>query len=56
MFDDGAPGTKYEVWKYRPMPCTPAGDFLCHAQSRDHAQRIADGLEKGLTLEQAMAA
>ncbi|HSH41629.1 MAG TPA: hypothetical protein VK973_05825 [Arenicellales bacterium] len=52
MFEDIGP--PWEVYRYRPMPCTPAGDPVAMFESKDAADAAVKKLnEAGCTLEEA---
>ena len=41
--DDEAPA---EIWFYRPMPCTPSGDFICKVKTGQEAIEVVSCLNK----------
>lgn len=50
MFD--LPGVaEYSVIKYRPMPCTPAGDVVKSGLTKAQADEIVSKLNSGLPLK-----
>ena len=50
MFED-MPCDGYSVYKYRPQPCTPAGDMVCKVSSKSDADEIVKLLDSGRTIE-----
>ena len=48
-------GPPFYVYRYRPMPCTPAGDELLKCETREHADAIVASMEKGMSLQEAIA-
>ena len=54
MFD--SLGGPWQVYRFRPMPCTPAGDLVAAFESKGAADLVAKELnEAGVSLAEAKA-